>query len=190
MMAATHPAAIFHFESGGSLVYDDVRRFGRLRALDSSGWRRWSRTLGPEPLAPSFTAERLAAALQSDAPIRTRLLDQKRVAGVGNIYAVEALWGARVHPARRSRTLTEVEVAALHRWLRRVLRQAIRARGTTLRDYRTAEGGTGGYGPTLKAYGREGDPCSRCRTPIERLVFGGRSAFLCPRCQPAEEALQ
>ena len=184
--ASTHPAVVFDLVGGDSLTYDDVRRFGRLAFLTPSAWRRWSARLGPEPLSRSFTGARLQAALaRSRSPVRSLLLDQRRVAGVGNIYAVEALWFARVHPRTPSRDVTAPSVARLHRSLRQVLRRAIRAGGTTLRNYRAPDGAEGRFRRTLHAYGREGRPCTRCRTPIVRLVFGGRSAFLCPRCQPA-----
>ena len=159
--------------------------------MEPSDWTRWSKRLGPEPLSPSFTGNRLGRTLASSrSPLRSLLLDQRRVAGVGNIYAVEALWAARLHPARPSNTVDGRGAKTLHRAIRRILRQAIEARGTTLRDYRTAEGEQGGFAPALHAYGREGQPCLRCRTPVERLVLSGRSAFFCPRCQPAwtEEA--
>lgn len=182
---ATHPALVFQFEGGGGLTYDDVRRFGRVSFKDSGAWDAWSGTLGPEPLGRSFSAEFLQTGLAtSRTPVRTWLLDQKRVAGVGNIYAVEALWAARVHPARPANNVVPGEARALHRWLRKILREAIAARGTTLRNYRAADGSEGGFGPTLRAYGREHRPCLRCKTPIVRTVIQGRSAFFCPRCQP------
>lgn len=182
--AVGHPAVVFHLDDGGRLVYDDARRFGRLSLLRASEWRRWSRGLGPEPLSPRFSAKVLGAILGGRAaPVRSILLDQKRIAGVGNIYAVEALWSARVHPRLPSGAVDAEAVRRLHRSLRRVLRDAIRARGTTLRDYRTSEGTLGGFGPALRAYGREGKSCNRCGASIRRVVFSGRSAFYCPGCQ-------
>lgn len=181
---STHPAVVFHLEGGGWMIYDDVRRFGCLTAVPASEWTRWSRHLGPEPLARSFTAARLGRILaRSRSPVRSLLLDQRRVAGVGNIYAVEALWSARIHPRTPANAIGRAAAARLHRALRRVLRNAIRAGGTTLRNYRDANGDEGRFGRALHAYGREGEPCTRCRTAIERIVFGGRSAFVCPRCQ-------
>lgn len=203
--STSHPAVRFHLvevpgpgSSGdeeppgttagrGVLVYDDVRRFGAVEVLDAAEWRERSAALGPEPLAPDYDAERLGRDLgTSRSPVRTWLLDQRKVAGVGNIYANEALHRARVHPRRPARSLSPAEVEALHRALQRVLQEAIRARGTTLRDYRDASGEAGGFAPDLLAYGREGEPCGRCGTAIRRLVFGGRPAFLCSRCQPEE----
>ncbi|HZD03794.1 MAG TPA: bifunctional DNA-formamidopyrimidine glycosylase/DNA-(apurinic or apyrimidinic site) lyase [Longimicrobiales bacterium] len=182
---ATHPAVRLGFRDGGSLVFDDTRRFGTLECLDAAAWKRRSRALGPEPLDRRFTAARFHRALsRSRTPVRSWLLDQSRVAGVGNIYANEALYRAGVHPHRPARSVDAPEARRLHRALRAVLREAIRAGGTTIRDFRSAEGGPGVFVRQLSVYGREGEPCPRCRTPVERVVFANRSAFLCPRCQP------
>jgi formamidopyrimidine-DNA glycosylase len=118
--------------------------------------------------------------------VRTWLLDQRRIAGVGNIYANEALHLAGVHPRRPARDVTPDEAARLHRALRRVLRAAIENGGTTIRDYRNADGEEGAYAVRLHVYGRDDDACLRCGGRIERTVFGGRSAFYCPTCQPAD----
>ena len=181
---STHPAVLFRLEDGGCVTYDDVRRFGRLTRVPRAEWTGWSRRLGPEPLARSFTGKRLHDILtRSRSPVRSLLLDQKRIAGVGNIYAIEALWFARIHPRAPANTIGAAAAAGLHRSLRKVLRRAIRAGGTTLRNYRDANGDEGTFGRALHAYGREGRPCTRCGAPIERIVFGGRSAFCCPDCQ-------
>ncbi len=181
----THPAVRFEMRDGGLLVYDDVRRFGRLAYMSASEWARWSRSLGPEPLSRSFTGARLARILgRSRSPVRSLLLDQRKIAGVGNIYAVEALWFAGVHPRTPANAIGTGATARLHRSLRQVLRRAVEAGGTTLRNYRAPDGNEGRFKRALHAYGRETLPCYRCRTPIERIVFGGRSAHVCPRCQP------
>ena len=183
--ASTHPAVLFRFRDGGSLTYDDVRRFGLLTHVPGAEWMGWSRRLGPEPLARSFTGARLRGILaRSRSPVRSLLLDQRRIAGVGNIYAVEALWFARIHPRTPANAIGDRAGARLHRSLRRVLRRAVEAGGTTLRNYRAPDGNEGRFRRALHAYGREGLPCFRCRAPIGRIVFGGRSAFVCPRCQP------
>ena len=182
--AAMHPAVVFGLDDGSTLVFDDMRRFGRVTALDERGWRAWSNRLGPEPLGGAFTGARLHRIVSgSRSPIRSLLLDQRKVAGIGNIYALEALWASRLHPARRGPTLTMEDAARLHRSLRRILRQAVRAGGTTLRDYRAADGSTGAYAPQLHVYGREGEPCLRCRSTILRFKLSGRSAYYCPTCQ-------
>lgn len=183
--SVSHPGVRFHLEGGGQLVYNDARRFGSLRVVSSDEWDRWSGSLGPEPLGPHFTADLFGRALASSrSPVRSFLLDQRRVAGVGNIYAVEACYRSGVDPRRPANSLSESEVRSLHGAVVDVLADAVAARGTTIRDYRDAEGDGGGFGPRLLAYGREAEACGRCGTPIERVVFSNRSAFLCPRCQP------
>ena len=182
--ASNHPAVVFHLDDGSRLVYDDARRFGRLSLLLAEEWRRWSRRLGPEPLSPRFSAKVLQSVLaRRSAPVRSVLLDQQRIAGIGNIYALEALWTARVHPRLPCDAVDPEAVRRLHRALRKVLREAVRARGTTLRDYRTSDGAMGGFGPALRVYGREGKPCPRCGASVRRIVFSGRSAYYCPGCQ-------
>lgn len=190
----THPAVRIGLTtqegaSAGSLIYHDPRRFGRLRLLTPASYRAWSQSLGPEPLAPTYRSRDLAEGLaRSISPVRSWLLDQRRVAGVGNIYANEALFLAGIHPGTPAASIPGHRARRLHRALRKVLREAVEARGTTLRDYRTAQGWEGSYGGALRVYGREGAPCPRCRTPVERIVFSNRSAFLCPRCQPDPDA--
>jgi len=181
---STHPAVRFVLDDGRWLVFDDVRRFGTVEHLSPEEWRAMDRRMGPEPLSGDFTAELLGERLaRSRAPIRSWLLDQRRIAGVGNIYAAEALWRARVDPTRPARSLARDEVRRLHRGMRDVLRRAVAAGGTTLRDYRDAEGREGAFGRRLSVYGREGEGCPRCGTKIERVVFANRSAFFCPGCQ-------
>ncbi len=179
-----HVAVRIRFEDGGALLYDDVRRFGRFDLYDPDAWRRRDRELGVEPLGPDLTPERMhALTRKTRVPIRNLLLDQTRVAGVGNIYANEALFRAGVRPRRRSGTLTRAETARLRDALRDVLGDAIEARGTTLRDYRDGSGEAGSFEPRLQVYGREGRPCPRCGTGVKRVVLTNRSAFYCPECQ-------
>jgi len=185
----THPGVRFWLGPAGQLVYNDARRFGRLRLLDAEGFAAWSATLGPEPLGPDFTAARLARDLpRSRSPLRSWLLDQKKVAGVGNIYANEALYRAGLDPRRRADTVSKAEARALRDAVVEVLAEAIRARGTTIRDYRDASGEGGSFGPRLRVYGRADEPCTVCGTPVQRVVFGNRSAFLCSTCQPSNES--
>ena len=182
---ATHPAVRIVLLDGGSLLFDDTRRFGSLACLTADEWLLRSRQIGPEPLGLGYAADDLyQATTQSRSPIRSWLLDQRRVAGVGNIYALEALHRAKIHPGRPALSLSQVEATRLHRQLRTILEEAISARGTTLRDYRTATGASGTYVGQLGVYGREGQECSRCTATVERIVFGNRSAFFCPTCQP------
>ncbi len=182
----SHPGVRFHLDDHSLMVYHDIRRFGRLIAMKPVDYRGWSRAIGPEPLSTGFTGSDLVRALtQSASPIRSWLLDQRRIAGVGNIYANEALSRAGIHPGTLAAVLTPEEGRRLYRALRKVLREAVAARGTTLRDYRTAEGWEGSYANELRVYGKQGSPCQRCGDTIERTSFGGRSAFYCPSCQPA-----
>jgi formamidopyrimidine-DNA glycosylase len=182
--AGGHPAVRFRLESGGALVFDDTRRFGTVECLSAAAWSERSGRMGPEPLDESFTPEALHRALRtSRAPVRSWLLDQRKVAGVGNIYANEALHLAGIHPRTEAGAVTRTQAERLHVAVRDVLRSAIRAGGTTIRDYRNAEGGEGRYARRLLVYDRAGEPCSRCGRTIRRTVFGGRSAFHCPGCQ-------
>ena len=144
---------------------------------------------GPEPLATTFTAARLAERLRGrSARLKTLLLDQSFIAGVGNIYADEALWRARLHPLRTADSLTPDEVARLHRAIRWVLRQGINNRGTSFGDYVGADDRPGDNAERLAVYRRTGEPCFRCGRAIERIVVGQRSTHFCPRCQKAPAA--
>lgn len=182
-----HPAVRFRFESGGVLVFDDTRRFGTVECLSPADWAERSARMGPEPLDAGYRADHLRTALSaSRSPVRSWLLDQRRVAGVGNIYANEALYLAGVHPQRSARSVSGDEAVALHRAIRSVLRGAIEAGGTTIRDYRNADGEEGRYAARLHVYGRDDEPCFQCGSQIRKVVFGNRSAFYCPSCQPRD----
>lgn len=179
-----HVAVRFTLQDGRAVLYDDARRFGDLDLRDPQGWEERDAELGIEPLSDAFTAEALhALTRRSTVPVRNWLLDQRRIAGVGNIYAVEALFRSGIRPTRRARTLARRETAALREALRTVLQESIDARGTTISDYRDASGERGTFDQRLLAYDREGRPCTRCATPIKRVVLANRSAFYCPRCQ-------
>jgi formamidopyrimidine-DNA glycosylase len=180
----THPGVRFGLDDGRTLVYHDVRRFGRLRRFTPAAWEAWEARLGPEPLAADFTAARLFdLSRHSRVALKTWLMDQRRVVGVGNIYASEALFRAAIDPARPARSLARDEAERLSLAIREVLQEAIDFRGTTLLDYRDASGGEGGFAARLRVYDRAGEPCRRCTAPIVRIVQGGRSTFYCPRCQ-------
>jgi formamidopyrimidine-DNA glycosylase len=140
--------------------------------------------VGPEPLARSYRAQHLAARLAGRrAPIKAALLDQRTVAGVGNIYADEALWRARVHPLTPAAGLTPDEVKAVHGAVRTVLNAGIRRQGSTLRDYQLPDGSSGTAQDRFKVYGRAGSPCARCGTPIDKIRVAGRGTWYCPSCQ-------
>jgi formamidopyrimidine-DNA glycosylase len=179
-----HVAVTLTLQDGRAVLYDDARRFGDLDLRDAAGWAVRDAELGVEPLSDQFTAELLHRLTRlSSSPIRNWLLDQKRVAGVGNIYAVEALFRAGIRPTRRARTLTRRETAALRDALRAVLQESIDARGTTISDYRDASGEPGGFDRRLRVYDRAGSPCTACDAIVKRVVLSNRSAFYCPRCQ-------
>jgi formamidopyrimidine-DNA glycosylase len=177
--------ATLALDTGARLGYRDVRRFGTWELLDADHVRPYlAARLGPEPRSSSFTAGRLAGLMEGRrAPVKAFLLDQRRIAGVGNIYADEALWRARIHPLRPAGSLDRAEVARLHRALRAALRKGIELRGSTLSTYVTPDGDTGGMQHEFHVYGRLGEPCDRCGRPIERIVVGGRGTWFCPHCQ-------
>jgi formamidopyrimidine-DNA glycosylase len=177
-------AARLDLEDGRALLYDDVRRFGRLEHFAPGNWERRALEFGVEPLSDDFTPVKLFALTRlSISPIRNWLLDPYRVAGVGNIYANEALFRARIRPTRRANTLKRAEALALHDEIRAVLREAIDQRGTTMSDFLDDEGQEGGFWDRRRVYDREGEPCRRCQTPIKRIVVSNRSAYYCPQCQ-------
>jgi formamidopyrimidine-DNA glycosylase len=169
---------------GRRLVFADVRKFGRMWLVADQAAVLGA--LGPEPLGASFTPQELAERLRNRrAPIKSLLLDQKLLAGLGNIYATEALFLAGIHPLRRGAELSAEEINRLYFAIREVLAEAVGQRGTTLRDYRTPYGDEGGYQDQLRVYGHnKSEPCPNCGRPIVRMVIGQRSAHFCPFCQP------
>ena len=177
--------AVVILDDGSSVAYRDVRRFGTWRLLEPDELAPYlDIRLGPEPLGPRFDAAWLGRRLLARrAPVKAALLDQRTVAGLGNIYADEALWRARVHPLRPAGELTAEEVARLARAVRAALRLGIERQGATLSDYRRPSGKEGGMQHALRVYGREGEPCDRCSTPIAKTRAGGRGTCYCPRCQ-------
>ncbi len=170
---------------GATLAYRDVRRLGTVSVMDEESFATLDRRLGVEPLDRAFTPVALSALLgSSDQPVKKILMDQRRIAGIGNIYATESLWAAGIDPSRRGRAVTGDEAAALRDAIVGVLRRSIRARGTTFRDYRDARGGRGGFAPQLAAYGRGGLPCRRCGTRLTTThAIDGRATTFCHRCQ-------
>jgi formamidopyrimidine-DNA glycosylase len=181
-----HRRAVVRLDDGSDVTYRDVRRFGTWSLLEPGELPAYlASRLGPEPLETRFTAARLGGALEGRrAPVKAALLAQRTVAGVGNIYADEALWRARVHPCRPAGSLSESEIAALHRGVRDALRAGIARQGATLRDYRGPDGATGTMQEEFRVYGREGEPCPRCGTTIAKTRVGGRGTWFCPACQP------
>ena len=176
---------IFGLDSGQELRFRDIRRFGSATLLLSpDALKQFFEKvgLGPEPfdLDSRSWKERLAATTRC---LKAVLLDQRLIAGVGNIYADEALFEARLHPARAANSLSPAEAQRLRRLVATVLRKAIAQRGSSIRNYVGGSGRKGQYQEHLRVYGRAGQPCCRCRTPIERMRLAGRSTHFCPRCQ-------
>jgi len=180
----THVAAELDLDDGRTLFYDDVRRLGGLRSMDASVWEARAAQLGPEPLEAAFGPDVLSRQLSGrKAPVKNLLLDQRRVAGLGNIYAAEALHRAGIDPRRAGGSLSRTEVEALHDAIRETLEEALQAAGTTFRNYRAVNGRSGRFQSRLRVYGREGESCRRCGETVVRIVQAGRSTFLCPACQ-------
>jgi formamidopyrimidine-DNA glycosylase len=172
-------------DNGRLLVYRDVRRLGTLLLLDERGWAAYDQAIGPEPLDPSFTAEDLGRIVaRSRQAVKKVLMDQRHLAGVGNIYANEALFAAVVDPSRAACSLRPDEVSRVHAEIRRILQAAIAAQGTTFRDYRTGTGEPGNFQLELFVYGREGEPCRRCGTRLAGThAIDARITVFCHRCQ-------
>jgi formamidopyrimidine-DNA glycosylase len=180
-----HRRAVVKLDDGSDVIYRDVRRFGTWELLEPDEVDPYlAERLGREPLVRAFTSKRLAEALAGRrAPVKAVLLDQRRLAGVGNIYADEALWRAGIHPLRPAAELEADEVAALRRGIRAALRAGIARQGATLSNYRTSDGSRGMMQEEFKVYGRVGEPCERCGTPIEKIRAAGRGTWYCPLCQ-------
>ena len=183
-----HRRAIVTLDNDSDVVYRDVRRFGTWLLLEPDEVEGYlAERLGAEPLLAEFTPAALRDRLsRRRAPIKAALLDQRTVAGLGNIYADEALWRARIHPLRPAGSLSMREVGALHRAIRRSLAHGIARQGATLRDYRTPDGARGAMQDEFKVYGRAGLSCRRCRTSIAKTRAGGRGTWFCPGCQRYE----
>jgi formamidopyrimidine-DNA glycosylase len=181
-----HRRAVVKLDDGSDVAYRDVRRFGTWHVLEADELEPYLATrLGGEPLERGFTARRLADRLNGRrAPIKAALLDQRTLAGMGNIYADEALWRARVHPRRPAGELTPEELARVTKGVKEALRAGIARQGATLRDYSSPDGARGRMQDEFKVYGREGEPCERCGSPIEKIRLAGRGTWYCPHCQP------
>jgi formamidopyrimidine-DNA glycosylase len=177
--------AVVKLDDGSDVAYRDVRRFGTWLLVEADELEPYlAARIGGEPLGRGFTARRVAERLRKRrGPIKAALLDQRTVAGMGNIYADEALWRARIHPLRPASTLGAEDVERLTRAVKAALRAGIARQGATLRDYSTPDGGRGRMQHALKVYGHAGDPCERCGTPIEKTRVAGRGTWYCPGCQ-------
>lgn len=179
-----HTRAVFSLDDGQQLRFRDVRKFGRIYLVNDVA--QVTGRLGPEPLAEDFALADFVQLLEGrTGRLKSLLLNQEFLAGLGNIYADESLFAAGLHPLRKAGTLTPKEQARLYEAIRKVLGHAVQGRGTTLDDrgYLDAQGQAGTYQEQVAVYGRTGESCRNCDTAIERIVVGGRSTHFCPRCQ-------
>ena len=186
--SGAHDHVMFETDRGARVVFSDHRRFGLMTLLKEreASSHKFLKSLGPEPLTPDFSAAYLAGVLKDKkTPIKSALLDQRVVAGLGNIYVCEALFGAGISPKRLAKNVKGSSVAALVAAIRKVLEAAIAAGGSTLRDYRQADGELGYFQHRFRVYDREGEPCRKrgCAGQVKRIVQAGRSTFFCPVCQ-------
>jgi formamidopyrimidine-DNA glycosylase len=178
-----HTHVCLTLDDGRELRYTDARRFGRIAYLTEAPLAEELAAFGADPL--EVKAAEFAGRIQSrNARIKALLLDQSVLRGVGNIYADESLWRAKIHPARLGTGLSAKEAETLRMTLQDVLKKAIAMRGSSISDFLDAHGEPGEYQRRHRVYGREGQPCYRCRTPIRREIVAGRSSHFCPRCQP------
>jgi len=183
-----HDHVVLDMAGGARITFNDPRRFGAMDLMPTGeeAAHKLIAHLGPEPLGNAFSETYLVAALRGkNTPVKAALLDQRIVAGLGNIYVCEALYRARIHPARTCRRIAASRIAALVPIIRQVLTDAIAAGGSSLKDFRQADGELGYFQHSFDVYGREGAPCRTpdCSTPIRRIVQSGRSSFYCPQCQ-------
>lgn len=184
--ARKHDHVILHFESGLKFIYNDPRRFGVMELIPKSklASNRWLKNLGVEPLSDQFTHELLFSGTRKrKAPIKGFLMDQKNVVGVGNIYASEALYMARVTPLRPAGKLKRSEAEKLVSCIREILTAAIEAGGSTISNYRNSKGESGSFQDRFAVYDRKAAPCPSCGSPIRALVIAGRNTFWCSKCQ-------
>jgi formamidopyrimidine-DNA glycosylase len=181
---APHTHLQIRFDDGSVLRFSDARRFGGVWWLGTAPDD--DNTMGPEPLElrPGQLAERLK---RTRRVIKSALLDQSLIAGLGNIYVDESLFSAGIHPLMPADRLTRQQSARLTRAIKATLRRALNHRGSTLRDYRDANGEAGNFQKLHRVYAREAEPCWKCKTPIQRIVIGGRSTHFCPSCQPGKK---
>lgn len=178
-----HDRILFRFDNGAHLVWNDVRQFGFVHSVTGEMLEKILSAYGPEPLASSI--ECLAERIEKPKTrmIKAALLNQEVIAGIGNIYADEACFRAGIRPTRRLGTLTEKDRFRLMKHAKELLEEAVNQRGTSANDYVDTEGKKGGFLALLRVYGREGEPCVKCKTPIKKMVLSQRGTHFCPKCQ-------
>jgi len=176
---------VLELDKGGELRFNDLRKFGFMKVVESKqDLEKLLSEFGPEPFTPDFTLEKFKEILTKSArAIKTVIMDQSKIAGVGNIYADEALWRARIHPEKPSSKLTDRELKDLYEAISFVLKQGVVDRGTSVDQYLDAHGDEGEHARNLKVFRQNGKPCSRCSTIIKKIRVGGRGTHFCPVCQ-------
>jgi formamidopyrimidine-DNA glycosylase len=185
-----HRRAVVRLDDGSDVAYRDVRRFGTWLLLEPGEAEPYlDARVGDEPLDTLFTAARLGERLAGRrTSLKAALLDQRTLAGLGNIYVDEALWRARLSPLRPATSLDRAELRRLHRGIRAALEHGLARQGSTLRDYRLPDGSGGSMQDEFRVYGRREEPCVRCGTPIARTQVAGRTTWFCPKCQPEDSS--
>jgi formamidopyrimidine-DNA glycosylase len=190
--STAHDHVVFHMSNGDTVTFNDPRRFGSMKLVPRARFEHEPllRNIGPEPLGNEFDAAMLAhACAGKKTSLKAALLDQRVVAGLGNIYVCEALYRARLSPKRQASTIADrtgkptARAEALVEAIKAVLQDAIKAGGSTLRDHRRADGSLGDFQHNFQVYDREGQPCPHCKGTVKRIVQSGRSTFYCPSCQ-------
>jgi formamidopyrimidine-DNA glycosylase len=176
--------AIFWLDGGKILAFSDLRKFAYLKVLDKKELENSYESYGPEPFSKEFNTEYLKNVFANKkTPIKKIIMDQKRIAGIGNIYADEILWESRIHPLTPGGNLNDKDIFSIYDAILEILKRAVKMRGTSTSDFRDIAGKKGGYGKALNAYRLTGKPCKRDNTKIERIVVGGRGTHFCPTCQ-------
>lgn len=180
-----HTRLIFSFKDGAKLYFNDLRKFGWVRILDEKLKKYINLELGPEPLSETFTMVNLKKIFEKypNRTVKQILLDQKLIAGLGNIYADEAAYLSAVLPTRKVKSLTEKEIASLHQNIIAVLKFSIQKKGTSSKNYRRSNGQPGGFVPFLMVYGRQNEKCKKCGALIKKIRHAGRGTHYCPACQ-------
>ncbi len=173
---------VFNFDDGSQLIFNDVRKFGWWKKV--KGTKEIEEKFGPEALEINLKTFSVLLSKRLNSRIKPLLMDQKFIAGIGNIYSDEILFAAKVHPLRRVKTLGKKEIGDILKNIRKILKEAIRRHGSSVRDYFDAYGEKGDYAKYHKVYQKEGEKCLRCGAIIARIKIGGRSAHFCPKCQP------
>ncbi len=183
----SHTRVVFEFTNGSALYFQDMRKFGYVELYSASETEKYfeQKKLAKEPLDPTYTLTYFTKQLlrRKNTTIKAALLDQTVVAGIGNIYADDTLFTARIHPARRVISLTKPEINVLYKATKLILKQAIASGGTSFSHYYQLDGTLGGYWKKRKVYQRTGEPCRRCKTPIQKIRCAGRGTHFCPTCQ-------